>query len=345
MNKEIRTKIGAFAILSVVLLLTSFIAVGIGGLFEQTDDAVTVVSDSVDGLSVGAPVKYKGLPVGRVRKISVRSIDGYIAIYFDIYSSAIDRFETPEGTGKDSKRLFGYDPSEFLEARKLVCYVNASGIMGGTFLELGANRKPDITLDMLKGKLPPDVTFVPSSQSHVSNAIQNISMLLEEMSKIDFTKLTVKLDRTLDSMDRVLSKSALEDTLAKANSIATGMDHCMGNLRKLMSDENVEKLNSTVINLHYSTGELNKFMSSGAVQTMTVEVRNFLATAGAFLKDTRSDSDAIRYEAREFRIRLEQSLERIDSALRVVEQLSNSLADHPSQLLRGRSDKSMIPGK
>ena len=70
MNKKISpTLIGAFVIGAIALLVIAIIVFGSGRLFKQTREFVLYFETSVNGLRVGAPVKFKGVEVGSVKNI------------------------------------------------------------------------------------------------------------------------------------------------------------------------------------------------------------------------------------------------------------------------------------
>ena len=70
MNKKISpTLMGAFVVGALALLVIAIIALGSGRLFRKTYEFVLFFQGSVNGLNVGAPVKYKGVEIGSVTDI------------------------------------------------------------------------------------------------------------------------------------------------------------------------------------------------------------------------------------------------------------------------------------
>ena len=70
MSKKISPAlIGAFVLGALVLLIVAVIAFGSGQLFRKTQEFVLYFDGSVNGLHVGAPVKFKGVEVGSVKDI------------------------------------------------------------------------------------------------------------------------------------------------------------------------------------------------------------------------------------------------------------------------------------
>ena len=58
--------VGAFVIAGITLAVIAVVLIGSGRMFRDTQSAVVYFDGSVNGLLVGAPVKFKGIPVGEV---------------------------------------------------------------------------------------------------------------------------------------------------------------------------------------------------------------------------------------------------------------------------------------
>lgn len=66
-----KTQIGAFVILGSVLLLFIIMTFGHLRLFSSSKDVAVVFQNSISGLSVGAPVNFRGVKVGSVKSITL----------------------------------------------------------------------------------------------------------------------------------------------------------------------------------------------------------------------------------------------------------------------------------
>jgi paraquat-inducible protein B len=70
MNKKISpTMIGAFVLGAAALIVIAILVFGSGRVFRQSRDFVLYFDNSVNGLRIGAPVKFKGVEVGSVTNI------------------------------------------------------------------------------------------------------------------------------------------------------------------------------------------------------------------------------------------------------------------------------------
>jgi len=72
MSKKVDKKlIGIFAVGALILLLIAIVVFGSGALFKRTNKFVLYFDGSVKGLSVGAPVMFRGVSIGTVKDISL----------------------------------------------------------------------------------------------------------------------------------------------------------------------------------------------------------------------------------------------------------------------------------
>ena len=64
--------IGAFVVGAVVLAVAGLLVFGSGKMFKHTVKFVCFFPGAVDGLNVGAPVRFKGVEVGSVIDVRLR---------------------------------------------------------------------------------------------------------------------------------------------------------------------------------------------------------------------------------------------------------------------------------
>ena len=64
-------RIGLLTALAMVLLVGSMFFLGLADEFTDRLHFATTFSESVQGLTLGAPVKFKGVPIGKVAKITI----------------------------------------------------------------------------------------------------------------------------------------------------------------------------------------------------------------------------------------------------------------------------------
>lgn len=70
-RKANKTVIGLFVVGALVLLIIGIVVFGSGTLFKRTNKFVLYFDGSVKGLSIGAPVTFRGVNIGTVKDISL----------------------------------------------------------------------------------------------------------------------------------------------------------------------------------------------------------------------------------------------------------------------------------
>jgi paraquat-inducible protein B len=93
-RKVNKTAIGAFVVSAVVLLIIAILVFGSGGLFKDSEKYIVFFNGSVKGLSVGAPVVFRGVKIGSVNKINLsynpKAKDVFIAVIIDSELSRVE---------------------------------------------------------------------------------------------------------------------------------------------------------------------------------------------------------------------------------------------------------------
>ncbi len=322
MNTANRTKLGVFVLLGVFLLVGSFLAVGVATILEPRIRAMTALDTSVEGLSVGSQVKYLGVSVGRVTRLAMRRGDGQIAVYFDIFPAAMDQAHDDPASAD----------ADLLHSRNLQCFVNASGLMGGAYLELSTIRDHAQGPALSPVKLPAGTVYIRSVPSHIGNAIQNASRVVDSLSKVDWIQLSDKVNLALQNVNTVFGNGELAETLKNFGEISRQLEGASQRLAQLLSAENMSKLNRSIENVDEALVDLRRLQVRETLDNINVflnETRTFLASTEGRMKNAGS-------AATELRIRMEETLTRMDNFSVEITRMLGAIEDQPEQLLRGR---------
>lgn len=171
--------VGAFVLILSGLGIAALLWFASGGDFQKKHDIyVAYVSESVAGLSLNAPVKYRGVDVGKVRDIRLNPDNSeQVRLLF-----AIER---------------GTPVKEDTEA-----VLKTQGLTGIAYVELGGGSPSSPPLRAKKAGTYPEIRTKPSLSARLENVL---------------TTLMAKLDSTSDSVNRILSDenvAAFKTTLA-----------------------------------------------------------------------------------------------------------------------------------
>src|SRR6185436_20678219 len=124
-------KLGAFVLAALAVAVTAIVVLGAGTLMRKKVMVETYMDESVQGLEVGAPVKFRGVSVGRLEKIEFAGIqykvqDDRIALVIAFYPETLKGFaaENPIATLNE------------MIARGLRVRLTSAGLTGVLYLEL-----------------------------------------------------------------------------------------------------------------------------------------------------------------------------------------------------------------
>jgi paraquat-inducible protein B len=76
-----KTLIGAFVVGGIILFIIAFVLLGAGSFSGARPSAIAYFEDSVSGLDIGAPVKFRGVTIGKVSQVLLRTANQGAADY------------------------------------------------------------------------------------------------------------------------------------------------------------------------------------------------------------------------------------------------------------------------
>jgi phospholipid/cholesterol/gamma-HCH transport system substrate-binding protein len=85
-------KIGLFVIAATVIGVIGVIVLGMGTIFQKQVLVETYIDESVQGLDIGSPVKFRGVQVGKVEQITLTNVQyptrrRYVLVRAGLYPS------------------------------------------------------------------------------------------------------------------------------------------------------------------------------------------------------------------------------------------------------------------
>jgi ABC-type transporter Mla subunit MlaD len=76
MNRsKLEMKVGLFVVLATALVVSGVLVLGGRSLFSKRVMAYTILDENVVGLTVGSPVRVRGVQVGEVKRLSFAYLD------------------------------------------------------------------------------------------------------------------------------------------------------------------------------------------------------------------------------------------------------------------------------
>ena len=219
-------KLGLFVIGAIVAGVLVLTIIGTGRFLQKRVTVETYFNESVQGLDIGSKLKYRGVEVGQVTRISFT----YVKYEQDKPMGDRKRYVLVEAqiqprlVGGKAANDIASPESTALEVEKgLRIKLTPQGITGTSYLEVDyvdpANNPP-VPIDWT-----PENIYIPSAPSTVGQLVNSASEVMERLHKLDVEGVINNLNKLLTTAnDRVAAldtkslQQRTERTLAKLES-------------------------------------------------------------------------------------------------------------------------------
>ncbi|HTF93951.1 MAG TPA: MlaD family protein [Verrucomicrobiae bacterium] len=228
MEKAAYFKIGLFIIAGTIIAAVGVIALGAGAIFQTKTWIETYIDESVQGLDVGSPVKFRGVPVGKVEQISLTSVEyptrrRYVMVRIGL-------------TGK----MFQYPLADYgslsftTEVEKgLRVRLASQGLTGAAYIEadyLEPTRNPPLAIDW-----QPRYPYVPSTLSRITQLSDAVEKILRSIQDVDLGKLVDGIEKSLGTITKVAEGANLDKMGASANAFLTEVRETNRQLKDMLA--------------------------------------------------------------------------------------------------------------
>ncbi|MDH3603259.1 MAG: MlaD family protein, partial [Candidatus Tectomicrobia bacterium] len=271
-------------------------------MFTEKLPYVLHFDGSLGGLSVGAPVKFRGLKVGSVTNIHMEfdpsETDIRIPVEIVIEPQRVQMVGGDGGeTADDDRQVIAELVERGLRARLQV----GSLLTGQMFVELELHPGTEVRLVGDHSEIP-ELPTLPSFTN-------SISKVLEDVQNLPLAELFDRAVHTMEGLDRLVNSTELLDTVSSANTTLKEFQK----LSRVLSGQ-VGTLGSSLQNTAKATHS-----------TMVQAQKALTGVAGV----TAPDSPIV-YD-------LTTSLEELAGAARSIRVLANYLERHPDALVFGKA--------
>jgi paraquat-inducible protein B len=225
-------KIGLFVIVGVAILVSAVFLFGIRSAIEPTQKFETYVMGKVEGLSIGSPVKMRGVTVGRVDEIAFSW-----KIYQDVEPHCVVlRCEFEQRFSPVAEKDFE-SQVHVLTTNGLRAVVQAQGITGTSIVsleELDPAKYPPLEVPW-----HPKYPYIPSAPSQFGQILQSIDHVLAHLDSLDLSKTLNAVNRTLDRADVTIEKFGQFDVAGisrKVDTLSTDATTAVREVEALVKD-------------------------------------------------------------------------------------------------------------
>ena len=302
--------IGAFVLGALVLAVAALLFFGGGALREKRMAVVSFFDGSVAGLRVGAPVTFRGVPVGEVKALGVRINPHTGRSIIQVDMQLVPDRVTVYGTPPPRDVLLASLVREGLTAQ----LVNQSLVTGMLSIELAF--RPDAEVSRFGDTTLPEIPTVPGE----------LEALRKQLQTVDVAAALEGLQRTLASVDALMRNPALKQ----------GLDRLPATLAALE-----RTLNTVARDVGASSVEFQKTLAS--VRSLAASVERDTASTSAALRETLANADVVLEDAHAFvdphgytAMQAQRTLDDLAATAARLRNLAERVDRDPSVLVRGR---------
>lgn len=329
------TTIGLFMIGAVVLLLAGIGAFASTSLFDERTTMISYFEESVNGLEVGAPVKFKGVPIGQVKDLLIRiDMDAKTFQVPVVYDVDLNRLRTEGGDFVD---LTDPEVRDVQVAAGLRAKLQMqSFVTGQLYVELTYVPDPgpvDLTVALPPHPVIPTEPSLLTSLSEeadslvaglqgrdIGNITRNLSTFLsranEKLAALDVAELNASLTATAQAFEELAQAPELREALGEVPDASRQFTRTLAEMQTL-----AERLGGAVdpVQLQLETTNAELVETLRALRTAVEETQLLL-----------SPTSGLGY-------RLEEALVSMSAAADALNRLASSLEQNPSMLIRGQA--------
>lgn len=303
--------VGGFVLGGLLLLVVGIALLGGGNLFADDLEYTLIFDGSVSGLTVGAPVVFRGVPLGAVTSIQLQANprDGSVSIPVSIRIN--------EGAFDDARS--GQKLSE--EQRVEIM---------GRLVQRGLRGRLQLQ-SLITGQYRVELDFYPDSPAlyrssdptlEIPTLPSPIDQLQRNLAALPLKELTVTFQATLQRLSDILASPDIDRAITQFADTFEEAHHL------LVAGRETQKLvNQTMSNLSQASGVASRELPR-ALEAMTTAMSSFTATANAAQTLVGRDSPAVND--------LRRLLREATAAMRSVRSLADTIERNPESLLKGR---------
>lgn len=315
--------LGLFVVSGFALMVIAVFAFGVASFLRPKAQLATCFSESVQGLDVGSPVKYKGVPIGAVKKITLDMDAQLIMVLMEV---ELDTLAFGGEYNKDGEELF----AAFIRngiAGGLRCHLEYSGITGMKYIEMDymASGKHSGELEpppQLAGAFP-GVGYLPSTPSAISDMLTTLNASLENIASIDFNSIGESLDANLVQLEKLLADPGVPVIVDNLRQTSANMAEFTNTLNVALTQETINGMTGGMTALLNDLSRASEKITAEVESARVGEVSEALQEAMEKLQETQRP--------------LLHSLEQFDAAVDGFDLLVRQLSNDPGSLLRGSS--------
>ncbi len=257
-------KLGLFVIGSIAAGILVLVIIGSGRWFERKVIIETYFKESVQGLDIGSKLKYRGVTIGEVTRITFT----YTKYQQDLPITQRERYVMVEA--QVQPRLLGGraaagdmtnpENAQMEVDKGLRLRLAQQGITGLAYLEMDYVEPAPPVLPI---NWVPENVYIPSAPSTVTAIVNAAQDIMEKLHRLDFEATVARIDKLLDTTNERIASVDVKKLQQRADVTLAKLESTLDQLQaRKLSDE----ASALLTELRQSNAELKKTLANPALQ-------------------------------------------------------------------------------
>ena len=319
-KKTHTTTIGLFIVTGLTLGVTGLLLFSSSKLFTKTRDVIVYFDESLNGLNEGAPVKFRGVTVGSVKRVMVRfnqATNDYAMPVILEFQEKLFRERLDEPVEIFSEHSL----EERIQLGLRASLQTESLVTGVLYVDIRPNPKaPPPVFHQLK-KVYPEL---PTEPTQIQKLFNNLATLDIKSIEKNLNTLLTKLDTTVDALHMADINQSITNMLRSVDRLVNSPDITNGLAALRPTLDQYRELGAKVTS---KIDPLSESITNSLAQADRALAQ--LRGAGENLKSMLAPDSPVRND-------LDQALEQLAGAAQSISSLVDFLRQHPNALITGR---------
>ena len=300
-------KIGLFVLTSALLVLAGLFWIGAVEYYQDTREYVTFFDTSVEGMSPGSKVKYRGLEVGRVTDIGLAPDGELVRVAMELRS-------------------------DFRVDETRAAQLKLKGITGACYLALvqaPENLKevtPELGFKVDRSLIP----SIPGQMQQVTRALRNA---YSDVQSLELEELSREYRRVAANANSFLGSDALNSSLREIDSLSGELSSLAARLNR---NQPAKRWSNTMRDISRAAASADQTLSS-LQRRIDALPPQALAEISRSTRDTlqgiQKTNNSTRLQLRTTLVQFRQSVRQLHRTLAEVRGLARELRRDPGKVL------------
>ena len=338
MSKDVnRIAIGGFVVGGIGLAVLALLVFGSGKYFQQKSMHVMFFEGSVKGLSVGAPVKFRGVDNGEVKKIELTinpdNLEFYVPVYVQVFRNRISIL--------GGKRVGQFDNVKVVNTlvtkMGLRAQLQMQSLLTGQ-LFINYDFYPDTPIRKIG--LEKNVYEVPTIPTALQMLTDTLEQFVEDLRKANFGEIVDNIAQTAKGANELINSADMKESVAHLNRALQDVERFIKHADELVGKVN-GRFDSVADGFEATMDDTRKMARNidKRIDPVASDIKITLAAARSSFEKAESvmiEARKLVSENSKLRQEIMITLESLADASRSLEDLTDYLQRHPEAIITGK---------